>query len=128
MLPAAPVPLPACAFRRHLAIRPLPSARSLVSSSTRPGLYQITTPPTARKRKASDLSSKLGAAEGPRKKKTPEAADTAALPATPVTSTSANMDSDDDFNSSQVSEDEFMDDQDSDVSLGDGKDGRLEFV
>lgn len=31
------------------------------------------------------------------------------------------MDSEDDFNSSQVSEDEFMDDQDSDVALEDGK-------
>jgi len=31
------------------------------------------------------------------------------------------MDSDDDFNSSQMSDEEFMGDQDSDASLGDGK-------
>jgi hypothetical protein len=47
------------------------------------------------------------------------AADTAALPATPQTSTSVNMDSDDDFNSSPVSDDESMQDPDSDIDLGD---------
>jgi hypothetical protein len=86
---------------------------------------KTTTPPSALKRKASDLGN-LGPPDGPRKKQTPEISVPSALPAlpaTPVTTTSANMDSDDDFNSSQMSDEEFMGDQDSDISLGDGKHG-----
>ena len=87
-----------------------------------PAYTFLTTPSSAVKRKASELGDKLATPESPRKKKTPESAPESALPATPATNASGNMDSDDDFNSSQVSEDEFMEDQDSDVvSLGDGK-------
>jgi hypothetical protein len=81
------------------------------------------TPPSALKRKASDLGN-LSPLDGPRKKQTPEISLPSALPATPatpVTTTSANMDSDDDFNSSQMSDEDFLGDQDSDMSLGDGK-------
>jgi ariadne-1 len=66
--------------------------------------------------------------DGPRKKKSPDVVDAAALPATPVTNTSANMDSDDGFNSSQMSEDEFMEDQDSDIELDEGEDTGCQLV
>lgn len=44
----------------------------------------------------------------------------AVLPVTPRTTVSANMDSDDEFNSSQVSDEEIMDDSDVD-GFDDGK-------
>jgi hypothetical protein len=113
-------------FRRH-SIRPLPPASPVSSSQARLCLAttKLTTPSThaTRKRKASELD-RAGVPEQAHKKQTLDAAaDTAALPAalpaTPQTSMSANMDSDDDFNSSPVSDDESMQDPDSDIDLGD---------
>ena len=103
---------------------PTPCSQLLVSSSRRDRLSQdITTPPStaSRKRKADDIADHLApSAAPPTKKPTPDLA--VDLPATPVTTTaSPKMDSDDDFNSSQASGEDFMDDQDSDLGLEDGK-------
>ncbi|KAF2878087.1 hypothetical protein BDV95DRAFT_479561, partial [Massariosphaeria phaeospora] len=69
--------------------------------------------------KASDSVDRLSPSESPRKKQATEIPLDAALPATPVTTTSANMDSDDEFNSS--GSDEFMN-QDSDDILEEDSD------
>lgn len=70
------------------------------------------------KRKATATDDdKLSAPEPPRKKKSSEAINVQALPATPAATTPATMDSDEDFISSPVSDDDFMEDQDSDVSI-----------
>jgi hypothetical protein len=77
----------------------------------------ITTPPTARKRKASEADGQLTPSEGPPlKRQTPESLPVD-LPATPVTNASEKMDSDD-FNSS-MSGNEF--DEESDMDLEDGE-------
>ena len=77
--------------------------------------------PEHHKRKADDIADHLApSAVPPTKKQTPDTHFD--LPATPVTTTaSPKMDSDDDFNSSQASGEDFMDDQDSDLGLEDGK-------
>ncbi|KAJ4347767.1 translation initiation factor eIF-2B epsilon subunit, GEF [Ascochyta clinopodiicola] len=93
----------------------------LVPSSGGTGSYYTTTPPTAHKRKASEADIQLSPSEEPRKKtlKSPEPP-IIALPATPDTNASGNMDSDDDFNSSLSGED--FEDQDSDMDIEDDSD------
>jgi len=86
----------------------------LVPSSGGTGPTYITTPPTARKRKASEADGRLISAQGPpQKKQTPDISD---LPATPVTNASDKMDSDD--MDSSLSGNEF--DEDSDLGMEEG--------
>lgn len=100
---------------------PISQPGLVIRGEARP--LDISTTPSACKRKASVLSDDAPRASQQlpaRKKLTPETDIASALLASPVpsTTTASKMDSDDDFNSSQASGDEF---QDSDYDMDEGK-------